>query len=336
MKQSNIQEDKSIVITGAAGFIGSCFVRYLNDLGFANLILVDDYYQTDKWKNLENKKYREMISKNDLFSYLNGQEENIQSFVHLGACSDTVCQDEDYLYKNNFLYSKNLCEYALKNNHRFVYASSAATYGIGDDGFCDSLDVIKKLKPINLYAHSKQNFDLWCLENKLFDQVTGLKYFNVFGPNEEHKKRMSSMVLKMTYQIKKTNEVKLFKSTVDEFSHGDQQRDFIYVKDAVNMTYNLLKRSYLDKGGLFNIGRGESVTWNELAKACFKALKKEENIKYVDMPKDLVSQYQNYTCADMNNYRTTFNINEKSSFTTSIDDAVDDYVNNFILMDEKW
>ena len=325
-----MNNDQFIVITGAAGLIGSCCVRYLNDLGFTKLILVDDIKKTNKWKNLLNKKYVAFISKYQLFDWLKGREKEIEAFIHLGACSDTLEQNEEYLMQNNLHYSIRLAEYALRAEHRFIYASSAATYGDGSQGFIDDHARLEYLKPLNSYCFSKYAFDLWLKQQGVLDQVVGLKYFNVFGPNENHKGRMASMIYKMTLLVQKEKLIRLFASSdPDQFADGEQSRDFIYVKDACEMTCEFLKNSI---GGIFNIGSGATTTWRSLALAIFKTLKTPLNITFIKMPKELAIQYQNYTCADMQKYIK--NVNQPKLY--SIEDAVEDYVQNYLIVDKRW
>lgn len=336
MKQERIFDDQFIVITGAAGFIGSGVVRYLNDKGLTNLILVDDFKESIKWKNLVGKQYLDLISRFDIFDWLKGKENQIEAFIHLGACSDTLEKNGDYLVENNYRFSVRLAEYALKNEHRFIYASSAATYGDGKLGFTDDPELIPALHPLNMYGYSKQMFDLWLYREKVLDKVVGLKYFNVFGPNEYHKGHMSSMILKMTQKVLDDGVVYLYKSNdPKKYKDGEQLRDFIYVKDAVRMTCDLLEKSFKDVSGIFNIGRGEPVSWNEVAVALFKALNKPVNIQYIDMPEDLSKHYQNYTCADMSRYFSLYDEKNKP-VTTPIDTAVDEYVNQYILPNARW
>lgn len=325
-----MNNDQFIVITGAAGLIGSCCVRYLNDLGFTKLILVDDIKKTNKWKNLLNKKYVAFISKYQLFDWLKGREKEIEAFIHLGACSDTLEQNEEYLMQNNLHYSIRLAEYALRAEHRFIYASSAATYGDGSQGFIDDHARLEYLKPLNSYGFSKYAFDLWLKQQGVLDQVVGLKYFNVFGPNENHKGRMASMIYKMTSLVQKEKLIRLFASSdPDQFADGEQCRDFIYVKDACEMTCKFLKNSI---GGIFNIGSGATTTWRSLALAIFKTLKTPLNITFIKMPKELAIQYQNYTCADMQKYIK--HVNQPKLY--SIEDAVEDYVQNYLIVDKRW
>jgi ADP-L-glycero-D-manno-heptose 6-epimerase len=328
---TKIYDDQFIVITGAAGLIGSACVRYLNDRGFANLILVDDIKKTSKWKNLLNKKYIDFISKHQLFHWLEGREREIEAFIHLGACSDTLEQDGDYLLQNNLRYSIRLAEYALENRQRFIYASSAATYGNGSQGFIDDHAQLECLEPLSVYGFSKHAFDLWLKQQGTLDQVVGLKYFNVFGPNENHKRHMASMVYKMVPIVQKERAIRLFASSdPDRFANGEQCRDFIYVKDVARMTCEFLKNSM---HGIFNIGSGIPTTWNSLATAIFTALRVPPKITFTEMPEELRSQYQNYTCADMNKYRKHI---KGPICQYSIESAVEDYVQNYLIKDKRW
>lgn len=330
MKQKRIFEDQLIVVTGAAGFIGSGVVRYLNDKGYENLLLVDHLNDGAKWKNLLGKKFVDIIPSEELFDWLVDREREIEAFIHLGACSSTTEGDSDYLLKNNYKFSVRLCEYAMTYEHRFIYASSAATYGDCSQGFSDKHEQLDNLRPLNMYGFSKHLFDLWVQREKLLDSVVGLKYFNVFGPNEYHKGRMASMIYHMYNQVQQKGQIGLFKSNDSQYKDGDQCRDFIYVKDAVRMTCLLLEDAFKDVSGIFNIGRGEPVTWNKMANALFDAMGKKSNIQYIDIPKDLIRQYQNYTRADMNKYTEL----HKDEFQfTSVEEAVKDYVQNYLQKD---
>lgn len=332
---TELYDDKLIVITGAAGFIGSGVVRYLNNKGYTNLLLVDDFGKTQKWKNLRHKKFIEFISRHELFDFLDGREENIESFVHLGAHSSTVEVNADVFMEMNYRYSIRLAEYALKHNHRFIYASSAATYGDGSLGFSDSEDQLDHLCPLNVYGFSKHMFDKWLQERGVLDKVVGLKYFNIYGPNEYEKGRMASMVMHMTHQIQKIGKVLLFKSSDPEkFKDGEQCRDFFYVKDAVKMTCFFLDH---DLNGIFNVGIGEANTWNKMAKLIFEFLGKRPNIEYISMPKDLVGKYQDYTCAEMNKFYSGIKQNNwvyKNDF--SFESGLKDYVSNYLLKGARW
>jgi len=336
MKQSKLFDDQLLVITGAAGFIGSGTVRYLNDKGIANLLLVDDLKFSEKWKNLVGKSFYDIISRHDLMQFLFEKKSIIAGILHLGACSDTAETNGDYLLKNNYRYSIKLAEFALLNDIPFVYASSAATYGDGSIGFFDNEHQLKMLRPLNRYGFSKHLFDLWLLREGVLDKVIGLKYFNVFGPNEYHKKHMSSWILKMSNELKKTNVVKLFRSNDPNFKDGEQCRDFIYVKDAVRMTCNLLDGAFQGVSGIFNIGTGKASTWKELALALFKAINKKPEIEFVDMPDIYKKQYQNYTCADMCKYNSFLQKSKNLFQTSSLDETVKEYVQQYILKGARW
>lgn len=321
------------IVTGAAGMIGSGVVRYLNDLGTSSLLLVDDLKSTEKWKNLLGKEFLDLISKHALFDWLKERGDEVGAIVHLGACSDTTEINGDYLIENNFHYTIRLAEWALSRNIRFVYASSAATYGDGTLGFDDNEDAISELRPLNLYGYSKQLVDLWMKRVGAFSRAVGLKYFNVFGPNEYHKGKMASMVLKMAHKAKTDGAIQLFQSNHPNFKDGEQQRDFIYVKDAVRATCNFLLPQYQSTGGLFNIGRGEPGSWNQLAAALFDALEQAAKIEYIPLPPDLSKQYQNYTCAQMQKWRKIFS--SEAPFL-ALPVAVKEYVREYLMKSGRW
>jgi ADP-L-glycero-D-manno-heptose 6-epimerase len=322
-----------IVITGAAGMIGSGVVRHLNLQGHTNLLLVDDLKQGDKWKNLVGKQFVDLISRHRIFDWLQGRDAEVDAFVHLGACSDTVETNADYLIENNFRFTIRLAEWAIERDKRFVYASSAATYGDGRLGFSDDIAQLESLRPLNMYAFSKHLVDLWMKREGVLDRVAGLKYFNVFGPNEYHKGRMGSMVMLMADKARKDGAVKLFKSNDPKYPDGGQMRDFIYVKDAVRLTCALLKPEYRRVTGLFNVGQGVPTTWNTLADALFKALEKRTSIEYIDMPPDLHKQYQNYTCAEMSRLQKAL----AGQFpTTPVHEAVREYLQEYLLEGARW
>lgn len=326
-----LYDDQLIVVTGGAGFIGSGVVRYLNNLGMKNLIIVDELRHSEKWKNLVGKQFVDFVPKSQLFSWLVGKESLIEAFIHLGACSDTMETDASYLLENNYRYSVRLAEYALKNNQRFIYASSAATYGDGTQGFTDDQNQIFDLQPLNMYGYSKQMFDQWAFNEGVLDQLVGLKYFNVFGPNEAHKGRMASAITRMVPQIIKGEKVRLFKSTESSrFADGEQKRDFIYVKDAVRMTCAFLTN---DVGGVYNVGSAKASTWNELAHAVYKALDCSPQIEYIDMPAELVNKYQNYSRADMTK---TNQVLKEATQCMSLEDSVSDYVRQYLVQGKKW
>lgn len=325
-----LYDDQIILVTGGAGFIGSGVVRYLNDVGLHNIVVVDELGHTEKWKNLVGKRFIDVVPKAQLFNWLEGRETAIEAIIHLGACSSTVETNASYLLENNYRFSVRLAEYALNNRQRFIYASSAATYGDGSLGFVDDESALEKLEPLNMYGYSKDMFDLWAKNEGVLDRIVGLKYFNVFGPNEYHKGRMASVILSMVPTVQREGVIKLFKSTEAEIADGDQRRDFIYVKDAVRMTCAFLLN---DVGGIYNVGTGVANTWNELAKSVFVALDKPVNIQYIDMPPDLVGKYQNYTCADMAKTRRV--LGEKA-VTAPLQESVVDYVRNYVVAGKRW
>ncbi|MEM8629065.1 MAG: ADP-glyceromanno-heptose 6-epimerase [Chlamydiota bacterium] len=334
-RKSPRREQGWIVVTGAAGFIGSGVVRYLNDLGYTQLLLVDTLEKTDKWKNLVGKSFMDLVTKEALFPILEEEHRNIRGIVHLGACSSTTETDGDYLLENNYRYSVDLAKAAIRWNIRFVYASSAATYGGREKNFDDDETALLELAPLNLYGFSKQLFDLWLERENLLDRVVGLKYFNVFGPNEYHKGAMASMVLKMTKKAAQGQPILLFKSNDPQYQNGEQKRDFIYVKDAVRCTVDfLLEPSLQDVGGIFNIGSGKATSWNQLAHALFYALDKPAKIEYIDMPKELEGQYQNFTQANMGKHQKL--PHREPLQMTSIEESVREYVQQYILPGTYW
>lgn len=315
-----------IIVTGGAGFIGSAFVWKLNQEGIDNIIIVDRLGTSDKWKNLVNLRFVNYIHKDDFLEMIDTDTMpfEIDAIVHMGACSSTTERDADYLWHNNYVYTKLLAEWALEHDIRFIYASSAATYGDGSKGFSDNHKKTDDLKPINMYGYSKQVFDLWVLRQKLEKKMAGIKFFNVFGPNEYHKGDMSSVVFKAFHQIKETGRVKLFKSYKKEYKDGGQMRDFVYIKDCVNVMWWLFKNPKVN--GIFNLGTGKARNWNDLIKAVFTAMKKKTNIKYIEMPEALRNQYQYFTEADMSKLK---NAGCPVRFS-SLEDSVKDYVVNYL------
>lgn len=326
-----LYDDQLIVVTGGAGFIGSCVIKELNDKGITNIVVVDSLKESEKWKNLVGKQFYEILEKEQLFDWLVGRESQIEAFIHLGACSSTVERNASYLLENNYRYTVKLAEYALANNHRFIYASSAATYGDGSLGFSDDEKGMQQLRPLNMYGYSKQLFDLWALNHGVLDKITGLKYFNVFGPNEGHKGRMASAIVHFLPKILDNRPVQLFESSEPEkYVNGGQMRDFIYVKDAAKMTCAFLKN---DAMGIYNIGTGVPESWNALAEAMFTAVNKPAQIEYIKMPEDLKGKYQNYTCAQIDRTKKALGDEFK---TTPFKAAVQDYVQNYLLPGVLW
>lgn len=318
-----------IILTGGAGFIGSCFLRKLNDENITDILVVDNLGFTNKWKNLTKKKFLNFINKNEFLSLLESDRfDNIDTIFHFGACSSTTEKNADYLIENNFHYSIRLAEYSVKNNIRFIYASSAATYGDGKFGYSDNQFDI--LEPMNCYGFTKHIFDQWVIRNKYDTKFVGLKFFNIFGPNEYHKNDMASMIYKSYLQITNTGKVKLFRSNSKDFKDGEQKRDFVYVKDCNEIIFNIYKDKKIS--GIFNLGTGKARTWNDLANAVFNALNLEPKIEYIDMPEDIKQQYQNFTEADITKLKNALPKVEFQSLEQSIEDYVLNYLNkNFLI-----
>lgn len=326
-----IKDEPLVVITGGSGFIGSCLVRHLNDAGLNNLILVDDLGHGTKWRNLLGKSFIDILDKSQLFAWLEGKEAVIGAIIHLGACTKTTETDASYLLENNYRYTLRLAEYALNHDIRFVYASSAATYGAGEQGFFDLQSGLSSLRPLNMYGMSKQLFDVWADREGVLNQMVGLKFFNVFGPNEFHKGRMASAIVHVLPTVLKDGVIKLFKSSEpDLYADGEQKRDFVYVKDVVRMICAFLSNGAT---GIYNIASGRASSWNELAAAIFAAVDKPLKIEYIPMPADLMGKYQNYTCADMT--KTEVAIGSMAE-CQPLDVAVADYVHNYLLPDQIW
>jgi len=327
--------DRPIVVTGAAGFIGSALVRHLNDKGYTDLILVDDLGRGGKWKNLRHKRFRDMMSRHMLFDFLKGNGREVQAFIHLGANSSTTETNGDLVMEMNYRYSVRLATYALENNLRFIYASSAATYGDGSMGFADDEGRLDLLRPLNLYGFSKHLFDKWLQERGVLDRVVGLKYFNIYGPNEYEKGHMASMVMHMTSQIRDSGKVRLFQSLDEkEFQDGEQRRDFFYVKDAVKMTCFFLEH---DLNGIFNVGSGQAHSWNQMAGVIFDCLGKKAQIEYIPMPEHIKGTYQNYTCADLSKFDRAMKKNRwVFSPDFSFKSGIRDYLFNYLLRKERW
>jgi ADP-L-glycero-D-manno-heptose 6-epimerase len=321
---------KMIIVTGGAGFIGSALIAELNKRGITDILVVDELACDEKWKNLRNLSFADYIEKDDFLKMAIEDKlpGHIQAVFHLGACSTTTEKNASYLVKNNYEYTKLLAQRFNDKNIRFIYASSAATYGDGSAGFSDDEDKIDTLRPLNMYGYSKHLFDLWARRTGLFKKIVGLKYFNAFGPNEYHKGDMRSFVLKAFEQINATGKVRLFKSYNHDYADGEQLRDFIYVKDAVDMTLFFLDNP--KAAGLFNIGSGKARSWNDLVKAVFAAMNKKPNIEFIDMPESIRNQYQYFTQAEMTKLHKT----GYKKQTTSLEDAIRDYVQNYLQENE--
>jgi ADP-L-glycero-D-manno-heptose 6-epimerase len=314
-----------IVVTGGAGFIGRNLVAALNERGEEDILIVDDLGTDEKWKNLVGLRYEDFMDKDDFrVAVQHDTLAGIEAVFHLGACSSTTEKNARFLSDNNYRYTRDLCTWALQNKVRFIYASSAATYGDGALGYIDSDEVTRELRPLNMYGYSKHMFDLWALKHELFNQIVGLKYFNVYGPYEDHKGDMRSVINKAYDQILQTGEVKLFKSYKPEYKDGEQDRDFVYVKDAVDVTLHFYDNPR--KNGLVNCGTGKARTWNDLVKAVFTAMGKPTKITYIDMPETLREKYQYHTQADVELLR---NLGYDNRFT-SLENGVREYVQSYL------
>ncbi len=316
-----------ILVTGGAGFIGSALIWELNRRGLKNILVADLLGQDVKWKNLAPLQFADYIEGDDLLMRLDvhgHQFEDVQTIFHLGACSSTTETDAAYLIRNNFEYSKALAQFALAGDRRFIYASSAATYGCLEQRVSESIP-LETLRPLNMYGYSKHLFDCWAERAEILPLITGLKYFNIFGPNEYHKGDMRSVVHKAYYQILETARISLFKSYRPEFRDGEQRRDFLYVKDAVDATVYLAE--HVEGGGIFNIGSGEAQTWLSLATAIFNSIGQPAKINFIDMPEELQDKYQYLTCADIRKLRA-FGYERPM---TPLTDAVRDYVLNYLI-----
>jgi ADP-L-glycero-D-manno-heptose 6-epimerase len=310
---------RKYIITGGAGLIGSNVIQYLNQIGETDILVVDHLGTSEKWKNLSRLQFSDYLEKDKFLEMiLRGEPfQNVTHFVHLGACSSTIESDASYLIENNYKYTQTVGAFAMTRGIRFLYASSAATYGLGEFGYTE--DNLMELKPLNMYGYSKHMYDLYAERYKFLNKITGLKYFNVFGYGEAHKKDMRSVVIKGYEEIKKTSQLSLFKSYHKDYKNGEQKRDFLYVKDAAKITVHLLHGNHY---GLYNVGRGIAETWLDLGNALFKALKKSPKFRFIDMPDYLKPKYQYYTCADTTRLLGT----GYSEGFTSLEDAIQEYV----------
>ncbi len=316
-----------IVVTGGAGFIGSALVWKLNQLGEEEILIVDEFGTDEKWKNLTGLKFIDIYHPNEFIELVLGDAVpfEIEAILHMGACSSTTEKDADFLLQNNYHYTQDLAKYALTHRIRFIYASSAATYGDGSQGYDDKEKELNKLRPLNMYGYSKHLVDLWLHKMGMNEEVVGLKFFNVFGPNEYHKDDMRSVIHKSYGQILDAGKVNLFKSNKDKYKDGEQMRDFIYVKDTVDMTLHFLDNR--ETNGLFNVGTGKARTWIDLVSAVFNAMDKPVNIEFIDMPEHLKEKYQYFTQANIDKIRN-------AGYTKPIltlEDSVKDYVKNYLM-----
>ena len=313
------------IVTGGAGFIGRNLVAALNARGHEDILIVDRLGSDQKWKNLLGLSFVDLVDLDDFRNFIaDSTIDELETVFHLGACSDTTERDADYLLDNNYRYSQEVCQWCLSSDVRFVYASSAATYGDGSEGYSDDEDRIARYRPLNMYGYSKQMFDHWAAREGLFDRIVGLKYFNVFGPCEDHKGEMRSMVHKAYGQVVSTGRVRLFKSHRPGYGDGEQLRDFVYVKDAVEVT--LFFDDHSQVSGLFNCGTGQARSWNDLMNALFAAMGRPPEIEYIDMPESLRNQYQYFTQADGAKLRSA---GYDRPFTP-LEEAVRDYVTTYL------
>lgn len=320
-----------IVVTGAAGFIGSYVVGKLNREGFKDIVLVDKYDDPLKIQNYQTKTYTEMVDRDNFFDWLALNEKFVQIIIHLGARTDTVGQEPEIYQQLNLEYSQKIWKACIRYGLPLIYASSAATYGDGHLGFDDDESLIPELQPLNLYARSKQDFDLWALNQKEKPYFwAGLKFFNVFGPNEYHKNRMASVILQAFYTIREKGKMGLFRSDHPEYKDGEQARDFIYVEDIARVI--LFFMHHRKNSGIYNVGTGVARTYLSLTKAVFSSMDIPENISFVDIPEDLVGKYQYYTCANIEKLRK---IGYSEPFYT-LEDAIDDYVRNYLKTDARY
>lgn len=316
-----------IVVTGAAGFIGRNLVAALNARGRRDLLLVDQLGTDEKWRNLVGLHFDQLLSPADFRARLHsGALPAVETVFHLGACSATTERDADYLYDNNTRYTRELCVWCLAHRIRFIYASSAATYGDGALGYSDRDETTVRLRPLNMYGLSKHLFDLWALEQGLFDRIVGLKYFNVYGPFEDHKGDMRSVVHKSYQQIAAGQDISLFRSCRPDYADGEQRRDFIYVRDAVAVTLHFAE--HRETSGLFNCGTGQSRTWLDLARAVYAAAGREPRISFIDMPELLRAKYQYFTEADLTKLRAA---GYRQPFH-SLEDGIRDYVRSHLAL----
>ncbi len=321
-----------IVLTGGAGFIGSCFLRRLNDAGITDVLIVDRLGKSTKWRNLLHKQFRDLVSPELFLQELQRgtYDSAIEAIVHLGARTDTTEPDAQFLVENNFFYSRTLLEYAYTRNIRLIYASSAAVYGRGDKGFAET-DWANR-EPLNAYAFSKYLVDFWAEQQEMFrhSSIAGLIFFNVYGPNEYHKAHMASMAYKAFQQLRQNGVVKLFKSYHPAYRDGEQKRDFVYVKDVVEVLWRMLQHPEIS--GLYNVGTGVARTWNSLVAAVATAMDKEAKIEYIEMPASLRDNYQYFTQADLRQLRQTPAMVE----FRSLEAGITEYVQQYLLPGNYW
>ncbi|MEN8118791.1 MAG: ADP-glyceromanno-heptose 6-epimerase [Bacteroidota bacterium] len=315
-----------IIVTGSAGFIGSAFVSKLNAEGFKDVVLVDDFSNPEKNKNIENKTFTEKVDRNDFFNWLDKNHKYVQFIFHIGARTDTTEFDVSVFDELNLGYTKNVWKACVEYGLPLVYASSAATYGMGEHGYNDNHEIVNQLKPLNPYGDSKNDFDKWALaqEDKPYFWA-GLKFFNVYGPNEFHKGRMASVIFHAHKQILETGKMKLFRSHNPDYRDGEQIRDFVYVKDVVKVLFFFL--NHRKDSGLYNLGTGKARTFLDLVKNTFRSMGVKENIEFVDTPEDIRDKYQYFTEANM---EKLINIGYPEGFS-SLEEGIEDYVKNYLI-----
>jgi len=326
----SLKPQSKVLVTGGAGFIGSWLVHELNNRGIDHIIIADFLGRDEKWRNLVPLAFADFVDAGELLEGLEtGRFGKFDLVLHMGACSSTTERDAAYLMRNNYEYTRRLAEWSVRNGARFVYASSAATYGDGSGGMDDTSDLsyLRGLRPLNMYGYSKHMFDLYAARNRLLEQCVGIKYFNVFGPNEQHKGEMRSLVSKAYTQVVDTGGIKLFRSYRDDYRHGEQKRDFIYVKDAVAMTLHLAATEHAV--GLFNVGAGRAETWLDLANAVFAAMRREPKIEFIEMPEAMRPNYQYFTQANIERLRAA----GYNAPVTPLASAVHDYVAGYLATD---
>ncbi len=319
------------IVTGGAGLIGSAFIWRLNQAGITDILVVDHLGTSDKWKNLRALKFNDYMEKKEFIDQLDDNywsSDTIEAIIHLGACSSTTERDATYLVENNFAYSKTLCKFAVRNKIRFLYASSCATYGDGSLGYEDDESKLEQLRPLNMYGYSKQMFDLWLKQKDYLRCTVGLKFSNIYGPNELHKGEMRSVVCRAFEQISAEKKLRLFKSYRPEYKDGEQMRDFLYVKDAVEMMMFIMNKTEIN--GIYNIGSGRAETWNSLGQAVFDAMEVPVDIEYTEMPEHLRDRYQYYTKSSMDKLKSCGYDKEPMSLHA----AVSDYIRNYRMKDK--
>lgn len=320
------------IVTGGAGFIGSAMIWKLNEMGIDDIVVVDNLAKSEKWKNLVNRRYAEYLHR-DVFMDMVVNDElpwPVDAIIHMGACSSTTERDADFLMDNNLRYTQNLCTLAMSTGARFINASSAATYGDGKLGFNDDMETMPHLKPLNMYGYSKQLFDLWAHREGHLESIASLKFFNVYGPNEYHKDDMRSVICKAFKQINDDGVMRLFKSHNPNYSDGGQMRDFVYVKDVVEVMWWLLQNPQAN--GIFNVGTGTPRTWNDLVRAVFIAMDRKPNIEYIDMPEQLRGKYQYFTEANIDKLRAA----GCPVRFTPLEDGVADYVRRYLAEEDPF